>query len=208
MNISRRGRFRGPEEQEGPSTRETRRPAINLGEITGCSKRQALMITPPHLADALPDAWPVNRGVIACLRSGWRSFRTGCAMTFGFFPTPGSRCKTWGACRHLDRRGISPGKVWAPAISVDPTRLRTAAGARLFTRLLPADRPLPGGDQCRALAGRQIFLEPARARIHADVDHRRALLPGPGRRVHFARPLSSAARSWCAAYPFFFDRGF
>jgi len=63
----------------------------------------------------------------------------------------------------LDRDGLPSGKLWAPLIR---SRNWSAADARarLFTRVAAIPDPdLSRGDQYRALAGREIFLEPAPA---------------------------------------------
>ena len=104
--------------------------------------------------------------------------------TFGFFPTTGVRSHNLTElAAQLDRDGCHPGKVWAPAISLT----QFIAGPLLALGLFTAPAALAiliflAGDEFRALAGRKIFLEPARARIHADVDGRDLLLPDPRRR--------------------------
>src|SRR5262245_14309649 len=72
--------------------------------------------------------------------------------------------------------------------------LGRAAGRRAAARARPvhahrrgADSRLPHRDQCRALARRPLFLEPARPRIHADVDDRGAVFPRARRRDVLAR---------------------
>ena len=114
----------------------------------------------------------------------------GLRMTFGFFGNTGQPLRNIGMLAdYLDRQGYRPGKVWAAAISADAARRRAAACARpVHAPRGRADRALPAGFEYRALARRQIFLEPARARIHADVDDRGALFSGARRRRLFARP--------------------
>jgi hypothetical protein len=110
----------------------------------------------------------------------------GLRNTFGMFPTTGVRAHSVSElAAQLDRDGYRPGKFWAPAISL--TQL--VGGPLLALGLLTGRDPdplVPRRDELRTLARRKVFLESARPRIHADVDHRGVLFPGTRRRHDLA----------------------
>jgi len=73
---------------------------------------------------------------------------------------------------YLDKQRYRPGKFWASAISL--TRLAAVPIVFFLADI-----------QYRTLARRTVFLNPARFRIRADVDDRRALFPRAWRRCLF-----------------------
>src|ERR1039458_4737062 len=92
------------------------------------------------------------------------------------------------ACRLYGRAGLPPGDRVGAGDLADAAHLRAAAGARpVHASRGRADRFVLAGLQHRALARRQIFLEPARPRIHADVDDRGVLFSRARRGSVFAR---------------------
>ena len=120
----------------------------------------------------LPASRPGRRR--PCARwSGSGSSRTGCATPSGSSRPPAcARTISPSWRQQLDRDGYRPGKLWAPAISLTQFVGGPLLALGLFTR--PAAFAilmfLVVVTNCRALAGRKILLEPARPRIHADVD--------------------------------------
>jgi hypothetical protein len=112
----------------------------------------------------------------------------GLRMTFGFFRKTGQPLRNPRIlAEYLDKQGYRPWRLWALGDLGNPTRLRASARRWVVhARGRGASGALSAGDERRALVRRTILLESARARIHADVDHRRGLLPGPRRRYDLA----------------------
>ena len=128
----------------------------------------------------------------------------GLRNTFNFFPTTGQPMRSIGMLAdYMDKQGYRPGMVWAPAISLTQLICGPLLALGLFTRLaaVPIVLFLLVSNIERWRVGK-LFLEPARPRIHADVDDRGALLSRARRREPTrSTASSSAANSDLAGLP-------